>query len=315
MPPVPLRLDCPQQSTRRAPLTLVAVVTRHARRPKPPARKTLSRLKSPIRGSGVRAGTPTTGVQATRRPSQELLLFELRPPALHRGPLFWTRTGSRAPERGAWAKIASVIPPRVHVTGPVPAAIEAALREQFELVDEPAGADGILVLLTTTVDDAYLELAGPGAEGRRELRGRRQQHRPRRRPCARRRRREHAGRAHARDRRARDRADALAAPARDRGRPDDPRAQAVGLLARVHARREPRWQALRRHRPGPDRPRDGAPRRGVRRDGALRRPRRPARAAARRGGRGQPALPAHAGDAPPDRRGRARGDAADARCS
>ena len=47
-----------------------------------------------------------------------------------------------------------VIPPRVHVTGAVPAAIEAALREHFELVDEAAGADGILALLTTTVDDA-----------------------------------------------------------------------------------------------------------------------------------------------------------------
>ena len=36
--------------------------------------------------------------------------------------------------------------PRVHVTGPIPAAIEAALRADFELVPEPAGADGILVL-------------------------------------------------------------------------------------------------------------------------------------------------------------------------
>ena len=44
-----------------------------------------------------------------------------------------------------WAKIADVSRPRVHVTGPVPAAIEAALRERFELVGEPAGADGILV--------------------------------------------------------------------------------------------------------------------------------------------------------------------------
>jgi glyoxylate reductase len=52
--------------------------------------------------------------------------------------------------------------PRVHVTGPVPAAIEVALRERFELIDEPVGADGILVLLTTTVDEAYLERAGRG---------------------------------------------------------------------------------------------------------------------------------------------------------
>jgi lactate dehydrogenase-like 2-hydroxyacid dehydrogenase len=54
-----------------------------------------------------------------------------------------------------------VSPPRVHVTGPVPAAIDAALREHFELVEDVAGADGVLVLLTTTVDDAYLDRAGP----------------------------------------------------------------------------------------------------------------------------------------------------------
>ena len=51
--------------------------------------------------------------------------------------------------------------PRVHVTGVVPGAVAAALDERFELVDGPEGADGILSLLTTTVDDAYLERAGP----------------------------------------------------------------------------------------------------------------------------------------------------------
>jgi lactate dehydrogenase-like 2-hydroxyacid dehydrogenase len=50
--------------------------------------------------------------------------------------------------------------PRVHVTGAVPAAIEAALGESFELVGEPAGSDGILSLLTTTVDGDYLDAAG-----------------------------------------------------------------------------------------------------------------------------------------------------------
>ena len=40
----------------------------------------------------------------------------------------------------------------VHVTGPVPPRIQSELRESFDLVDEPAGADGILALLTTTVD-------------------------------------------------------------------------------------------------------------------------------------------------------------------
>jgi glyoxylate reductase len=48
------------------------------------------------------------------------------------------------------------------VTGRVPAAVDAALHEDFELVDSPVGADGILSLLTTTVDDAYLERAGAG---------------------------------------------------------------------------------------------------------------------------------------------------------
>jgi glyoxylate reductase len=44
----------------------------------------------------------------------------------------------------------------------VPAAVDAALREVFELVETPVGADGILSLLVTTVDDAYLEQAGSG---------------------------------------------------------------------------------------------------------------------------------------------------------
>jgi glyoxylate reductase len=50
--------------------------------------------------------------------------------------------------------------PRVHVTGRVPAAVDEALREDFELLERPEGADGILSLLTTVVDDAYLERAG-----------------------------------------------------------------------------------------------------------------------------------------------------------
>jgi glyoxylate reductase len=51
--------------------------------------------------------------------------------------------------------------PRVHVTGAVPAAVEEALREDFELIDEPHGAHGILSLLTTAVDEAFLDRAGP----------------------------------------------------------------------------------------------------------------------------------------------------------
>jgi glyoxylate reductase len=51
--------------------------------------------------------------------------------------------------------------PRVHVTGAIPAAVERALREHFELRDAPEGADGVLALLTTPVDLAFLERAGP----------------------------------------------------------------------------------------------------------------------------------------------------------
>jgi glyoxylate reductase len=51
--------------------------------------------------------------------------------------------------------------PSVHVTGLLPQRIQSELRESFELVDEPAGADGILALLTTAVDGEYLDAAGP----------------------------------------------------------------------------------------------------------------------------------------------------------
>ena len=47
------------------------------------------------------------------------------------------------------------------MTGAIPAAVTAALGEHFELVDSPAGADGILAILTTAVDDDYLAAAGP----------------------------------------------------------------------------------------------------------------------------------------------------------
>jgi len=49
----------------------------------------------------------------------------------------------------------------VHVTGPVPARVEAALRETFTLAEDPEGVDGILSLLGTRVDAALLERAGP----------------------------------------------------------------------------------------------------------------------------------------------------------
>ncbi len=51
--------------------------------------------------------------------------------------------------------------PRVHVTGEVPSEVHASLTESFELLATPAGADGILSLLTSRVDDALLDAAGP----------------------------------------------------------------------------------------------------------------------------------------------------------
>lgn len=50
--------------------------------------------------------------------------------------------------------------PRVHVTGPIPAAVEEVLAERFELAPSPVGADGILSLITTKIDDDYLTSAG-----------------------------------------------------------------------------------------------------------------------------------------------------------
>lgn len=51
--------------------------------------------------------------------------------------------------------------PRVHVTVPLPHEVEEAIRADFDVVDEMAGADGIVSVLTVTVDDALLERAGP----------------------------------------------------------------------------------------------------------------------------------------------------------
>ena len=51
--------------------------------------------------------------------------------------------------------------PLVHVTGPVLDEVTAALEEDFELVGEPDGVEGIVTLLTTTVDAAFLDRAGP----------------------------------------------------------------------------------------------------------------------------------------------------------
>src|SRR6478672_2291582 len=53
------------------------------------------------------------------------------------------------------------MPPRVHLSEKVPVEVERAIAADFELVPEPVGADGIVAVLTVTVDDAYLEAAGP----------------------------------------------------------------------------------------------------------------------------------------------------------
>jgi glyoxylate reductase len=52
----------------------------------------------------------------------------------------------------------------VHVTGPVPKRIIEALEQEFELVPDAPGAEGVLALISTVVDDAYLERAGPRLE-------------------------------------------------------------------------------------------------------------------------------------------------------
>ena len=51
--------------------------------------------------------------------------------------------------------------PRVHLSEHVPIEVERAIAADFELVATPAAADGIVTMLTVTVDDAYLEAAGP----------------------------------------------------------------------------------------------------------------------------------------------------------
>ncbi|HEY7344090.1 MAG TPA: NAD(P)-dependent oxidoreductase, partial [Gaiella sp.] len=51
--------------------------------------------------------------------------------------------------------------PRVHVTAPVPREVAAALERDFDVVDSPEGADGILVALTALVDERSLDEAGP----------------------------------------------------------------------------------------------------------------------------------------------------------
>ena len=54
-----------------------------------------------------------------------------------------------------------LVAPRVHLSEQVPAEIERELETDFELVASPVGADGVVTMLTVTVDDEYLAEAGP----------------------------------------------------------------------------------------------------------------------------------------------------------
>jgi lactate dehydrogenase-like 2-hydroxyacid dehydrogenase len=51
--------------------------------------------------------------------------------------------------------------PAVYVTGAIPARIEEALRDDFDVVDSVEGVEGMLSLLSTEVDRQLLERAGP----------------------------------------------------------------------------------------------------------------------------------------------------------
>ena len=51
--------------------------------------------------------------------------------------------------------------PKVHITAPVPVEVEEALARDFDLSPLAEGAEGIVSMLTTRVDAAYLDRAGP----------------------------------------------------------------------------------------------------------------------------------------------------------
>ncbi|MEI7761254.1 MAG: D-glycerate dehydrogenase [Thermoleophilia bacterium] len=52
------------------------------------------------------------------------------------------------------------VAPRVHLSEHLPAEVEQALAASFEIVPSVTGADGVVAMLTVTVDDAYFEAAG-----------------------------------------------------------------------------------------------------------------------------------------------------------
>jgi glyoxylate reductase len=51
--------------------------------------------------------------------------------------------------------------PRVNVTGVIPERVLQALAADFDLTDAPESVDGVLSLIPTTIDDAFLARAGP----------------------------------------------------------------------------------------------------------------------------------------------------------
>jgi glyoxylate reductase len=53
------------------------------------------------------------------------------------------------------------VPPRVHVSAPLPDRVQEALERDFELVPEPSGAAGIVAMLSDRIDGDYLDAAGP----------------------------------------------------------------------------------------------------------------------------------------------------------
>jgi lactate dehydrogenase-like 2-hydroxyacid dehydrogenase len=53
------------------------------------------------------------------------------------------------------------MPPRVHLVESVPHEVEDAIARDFDIVEAPAGADGIVAMLTVRVDEAFLDAAGP----------------------------------------------------------------------------------------------------------------------------------------------------------
>jgi glyoxylate reductase len=53
------------------------------------------------------------------------------------------------------------MPPRVHLSDQVPARVFDELARDFELVDQPAGAEGIVAMITLRVDGDFLDAVGP----------------------------------------------------------------------------------------------------------------------------------------------------------